>query len=1416
MKISFGELKNQKKIKFNAYCISCFHKEIWNKNLYTLGSNNPKIISIENSYEITLKNDKNFIVLIHKLNIIEKIKKINLILKSKHTNKSWNLNEITLNLDKEIILFSDLKINLNYLNEFIKDLKENCNAENNDIIYFFDDNSKISRNLKKDEKLNIYLEFLKKNKIDKEIKTNLVSQYFSTLKDDNEVMFSNIIELFNISFGTKEIIIFLDNYTKLNYNLDIKIENEEFTNILNLYKNESKDFYEDNEKYFKTVKIIDKNKEEANPVKKYKKLLENFLTIYQLFYEESVNIKEKRLKNVRNSLICILNNKKDLITYMTFIDSKFESFFKVFSLKANEKIKVEINLIENNTVIFFEKFGLMYEILFKDQEIKGKFFLDFSKVFNYFLDTLKDFSQIIKLKDISKKELNLIPNKDFENKIKKRIHNIGLTKIQMNNYDNDFLIEYIKNNEYYHDENKTKENKKYDIIKYFKLDLMDDKFFEKYNKYKIYSYFEENLLLYLSIFSANIKGIENIAIFFKLLPLEKYNKDTINLINEWLKKNINTFSKEKCLNFSNEMTTLFKLICKNKLISIAFSLILFLKDNLREYSKELFIFLLNSLDINIRSNIFESLINNILFNNYHNDNDDNIILSNANLILEKIKPNKVISRTLLNILQHYSIIYDDFFKENSPRFSFLVKLLNNKEYFLIKNDNENITGYWENTYYTCNSLCQDLINLNISLIKIKSSFNILGEENFKKRLINLFKCIDSEDYTIKAISIISNMNDVLSKWDEKLKMLELLKNYNNFIYNDSTNINGRLSKYYNNIIHSNLKYLNSKKGLDDFSKYSEDIKKAQIFFELIKSNVFLKIFNKTKNRMGDKKLLELVLDKFNNIKKIFVNDKKKIEEELKKNKEITYLINIGYQSELNLIKEIDYLLNYFEVIDFEYKDFLIEKIKMFVENKSLFSVISGILYLFENYKNILNIKNKINSDFCNELVEYQKLLKAKEYIPNEKINAILKKLEIKFQVNFANLEKKEKFYNLFIAINQFPKSIDFIKDKKLDQVNNLSEFLLESDDTTLNDKDINDFVKVVRFFEELINNKENNKTFFIFVKTIIDGILDDNKIGESLNNYIEKYYNIQTLFNQYLNHTEGCIKKIKNILFESKFTIELNNDNEYSLKGSYLISSIKNDNLIKMKKEEENNMRERILSCKKNDNLVGMKKEENNMKERIFSCTEKHEFINYSDLEYIFQRIYIAKIPEIYKESADKFINFFKNAKELIIILDELYRKGYPDIFKILINFKNSNITCYYQDKKNILIEYLLKDFIKLKNYVKKVLFNLYEKKEIIRFFHSRQLKLIFNNIINNNEIKNLELFKVVFNNAIQELKYNLYNFYFYNFEKIKETDKFKSIIYLIRKYIKKQLKLNNINIKDIYKSNEIYIPYINFLIINI
>ena len=1354
---------NKKQIKYYLYCISCFNKEIWNSKSYNLSYLNPEIISIETISEKELFYDQKYIVIIHKINLNDKVKKLNLILKHQNYHQYWNLNEITIKPDKEKIIFADLEININYLSDFLKFFKDNCKEEKNII----DIKQKVSRILSPEEKFNIYKNYIIKNKLENELKSNLVSQFLSTLKDDNEVIYSDTIEIFNLSFGTKVIVNFLDKYTKLNYNLNQKIENKEFNKILELYKNDKNKFFSKNEIFFKKIKIDEK--ENINPVQKYKKLLEDYITIYQLFYGKPENIEKQQLINVKSTLLTILNKKTDLIKYLSFIEFKFDAFYKVLSLNPSEKIKIKSSLLENKE-IFFINFENIYNLLLKEQETKENFILDFSEIFNYFLDHSNTFSELFKLKKLYKKELHIIPNKYFENKIGILIHNAGYKDIQNGQYDNIYLMKFIKTDDIFFTKKDNKE--KFKILKWFKIELMNEDFFKSYNKAKIYYYFEDDYYVpFLKGFFDQITEIKYFGLFFKLLPFELYNKESINYIVKWLRENIKNFILEKCPNFQKEIKNFFELCGYKKLISGIYNTLDILKQNLNEYNIDLFIFLINEIGNNLNSKILESMIEFLLF---HNNKDDRYcIIPNLDLFFNKIKQNKTIAKIVLNNLQNYSIIYTDFFEEENANFRIFETLLTKNDYSVLSDDSYKNISYWQNTIDTCSALYKDLKNLNLIFFKVKNNFNMIGEKNIQKRIKNIIKCLDEEDYRVKAISVKSSIYEVLNEWKENTKKIENLKNYNIFIYEECSAINEELSIYNKKIFESSLQYLKSEKAKKEFSKFERDIQKAKQLSELKKSNVFLNIFNETKNTTESKKLLEEVIKKFNNIKKIFVNDKEIIKVELKKNKEIKHLINIGYQSESNLKKEIDYLLKYFNINNFKNKDFLIERFKIIVENKSLFSVISGILHLFDIYENILNLNDNENIEFYKEFNEYKKLLKTKEYIPDEKIQNIVLSIENRFNINFINQEKKMKFFNLFIAINQYPKSIEFLKDKKLDQVRNLNEFLLESDDTPLNDTDINDFIYIVSFFEDIITKKQKYHTFFNFVQKVNQEILEDNKHEKSIINYIEKYNQIKTLFSKYLNHTEGCIKKIKNILNESNFTLSLNDEKtSYCLKGSYLNLSINNDPIIN--KEENNELQYK---------------------------TQNYYFIFYKDLETIHQRIYIAKIPESYKDSVDIFKNFFQNIENIINILNTLYVKGYHEEFQLILKFKETKLTCINEENQEFNIESLKKYFTALKDEVFNLSKNFYYKSKFLQFFYGRQLNFIYNNIINKNEIKNLELFKVSSNNNIQSLKLNTFNLGLISSKKMKN---YGNILQQMHFYIEKQFEFNKKKINDIYEKNKI------------
>ena len=1363
---------DRNKNNYSIYCISCFNYYIWNSQLYNLEPINKEVTSIKNLSQEPLLYDPNYCVSIHQINFNDKIKKLNLSLISLKNNKTYPLNEINIQLDKEKILFVDLNVNSEYIYSFLNELKENNNIQDKK----YDNKKMISRNISLNEKLNIFLDYFKKEAVEDDLKQNLVSQYLLNLKDDNTVIYSDIIKIFNLSFNTKIITDFLDTYPKLDFALNQNINNEEFNKILNLYKENKNNFFEKNIKIFAKVKA---KKDKESPVDNYKNLLENFITIYQLFNEDIKTIDKQRLVNVRETLKSLINNKPNLFSYISFIDFKFDSFFLVFTSDCNEKIKVKKKLIENQ-IIDFEQFESFYNLLMEEQLNRGRLILDFSQIFNYFVDTIDDYKKLTELKKIYKKEIEINQNDYFKDKIRAKIHNSGLQKIKTGSYDNKFMFHFLKYNEYYSSKQfKNNINKNFDILQYFKKDLMDDKFFEDYNKYHIYSYFEEDLQKYFSFFFKNIKEVKDFGLFFKILPQEKNNKETINFIVNWLKENIYTFSIEKCPNFINEIKLFYEIMNSKKLITNMNNIIEILYNTIGEYSIQIYIELLNSIK-NLPLKTIEPMINHIL-----NIKEDNFDDSNPNiyLFLDKIIPNKNIVKTFLSKISCYVINKEEFYyKEKSEKFVIFDKLLNSKEYSILTDESNKSSVYWQNTYHICSLIIQDLKNYNIVYKEVKSTFNPIGENNIQKRINNMVKCLNEEDYELRGISILTNINAIMDDWGKKMKSIELLKEYNLFINNLESKSNEELSKYNRKIMESTLQCLTSKESMKEFSKYENNIKTAKEVLNLKKSKVFLNILKHLQNSMISNKILDISLEKLNNIKKVFVNNKEIINKELINNKDIKYLIHIAYNNNEEFIKEIDWLLNHFKIYDFNCKDFLITKIKIIVENKSLFSALSGILNFYDIFKDIFNFNNNEDVAFYNDFCEYKKKIKNTKNISEELIREIDLKIENFFNISSNDRDKKMHFFNFFISVNQCPDSIKYLCNKKSEQVNNLNEFLLESDDRILTEKDIKDFIKVVKFFEEIIENKEIN-TYNYFVRKIYEGILDEEKCRNSLNNYIGKYNLIQDLLNKYLNHTDGCIKKIKNILNESFFNIGLNQDkqakkNIYSIEGTCIGTF--NNNYSSQHSGNINNIEDSPHFKNKNKNIL---------------------FVFFPELEYIFQRIYIAKIPEEYKDIVNLFISFFSNIKQLMIILNELYSKGYHENFEIKFIFHNSELKCVYDDQK-VELEKLMDFFYKLKTGVFRQLEMFYKEKKIIRLFYGRQLYLIYNNIINNEENKNLDLFKIAFNNKIKNLNNKIsLNF---SIKQEKGFHKYIKIIEEINNYIEMQLKYNKIYLKDIYELNKI------------
>jgi hypothetical protein len=109
-----------------------------------------------------------------------------------------------------------------------------------------------------------------------------------------------------------------------------------------------------------------------------------------------------------------------------------------------------------------------------------------------------------------------------------------------------------------------------------------------------------------------------------------------------------------------------------------------------------------------------------------------------------------------------------------------------------------------------------------------------------------------------------------------------------------------------------------------------------------------------------------------------------------------------------------------------------------VNKRSLFSGISGFLKLFIILEDTLDLKNQEDTSIYEQMLNHKISLSSNKEITIEEINKINNNIESNFDLN-ENTRKI--FLKLLIAIDQFPESMKFIKDKKFEEVNNLLQFL---------------------------------------------------------------------------------------------------------------------------------------------------------------------------------------------------------------------------------------------------------------------------------------------------------------------------------------------------------------------------------------
>ena len=276
---------NKEESTIDIYIISCFHKIIWENKLLNLISPNKSVTSIITKIEQINKKNNNYIIKLHQINInnnYNDIEKINLYLSHKKDDDlSLNVGDISIKLEEEKFYFKDINLELNDLKELKKIIKEDI-VDDKNIKYYLE--------LDFSTKLKIYKDFLEKNNIIKIYSPFLVNNFLFSAKN-NIILYSDIITLFTLSNGNKSIINFFDNCYNFKYIFN-KFKNENFNNLLGLYLSNKDEFNAQNEVYFNVDKNSKKSKNNVL-VKKYKKDIDNFMSLFILIFEKDKIVDKK-------------------------------------------------------------------------------------------------------------------------------------------------------------------------------------------------------------------------------------------------------------------------------------------------------------------------------------------------------------------------------------------------------------------------------------------------------------------------------------------------------------------------------------------------------------------------------------------------------------------------------------------------------------------------------------------------------------------------------------------------------------------------------------------------------------------------------------------------------------------------------------------------------------------------------------------------------------------------------------------------------------------------------------------------------------------------------------------------------------------------------------------------------------------
>ena len=1002
------------------------------------------------------------------------------------------------------------------------------------------------------------------------------------IKDRSKIKFIELLILIKIILEKEEnkdeniIDKFIDLFTKLLNNKLIfydKIENEIIAEYLSLFNS-----IKENELLYQKLHILISlfrgYYDEIPNILQYLNDKKNSKILSELYknnlYEPSNGqIKEKIIDILMNDycqsfedFLSIINKNNCITDKLKIIIKYFEIFKKILN---EDNIKsLPINFSDNikseeKPHLFAELHKKIVEMeLNLGSELKKKNIFSFYDVIkNYIklyesgLGTKEKMDDFFQIKNIIKEEykINKESMENLYNYMNKLIHENIIELVKKNILKNIDLLKILKEDEYFLDDLYRINNDDFLILNNFNLKEIfaekesdDNEFFIIYNEYQIWNPFiktKENIKSYLQIFTTELDNIKFLNVFYKILPLEKYNYTATEELISWLEKNMKTFSKNIIIDVDS----------KNKFLK-GINNLLFLCVKVH-YDVEKFLTFLENFFMNNIKHIKDLDINNgiellnelyiYFINQYNTENNKNVPINVQNKILDfYIKNsdlklnieflfisflNKIIIdelhlnfEILMNDLENFEINKNDLLTENNIdnniKFKIFEFLINK---YKIEFDNKNNdSNYMIKTrksikYFIIKEIEEKNISYNDINIMFNNGINLeLIEKNIINKLILCSKIKKTEaqkDIYKYYESLYNELKNNFLKCKNLMTQLENSIQYFLFFDSDNETETEEIKQLLNEFKSKKIKDFFNEENTTKLNKFNTLIKFADKACLLKNSHCFMSIYEDLLKKMRDPNIKE----NYGKIDKqdVYINIKSSIEnfnklknmiEEFNKHKSdietfshygVKYFYEIGIKKGENALKkEIDFVINYF-INNIENNDD-IEICKNFDKNKFVeyikkITKREKILIKCKSMKHIINI-------FLNPQIyihSNKEKKKIEKRIIEEEIKKQQEKIELTKTWNFLDFDS---IFSIFgkKKINEEPPPRITVAENK--------------DESLQNPPDNNNIIK--NNSSQIINGILNNSEFMKSLNSFIQNLEDKNISLKKLNEIID---NISTL-----------------------------------------------------------------------------------------------------------------------------------------------------------------------------------------------------------------------------------------------------------------------------------------------------------------